>query len=170
MPITNLIPRKKDETSLPVRRDQGEVGLLDLRDQMNRLFDEFFDRPFGLSPFLREPAFMRGFAPNMDVSETEKEVTISAELPGMEPEDINISLDHNILTVSGEKHAETEEKDKRYYRVERSYGSFSRSITLPEGVEEEKIDATFKRGVLKITLPKTAEAQKKSKKIAIKTE
>jgi HSP20 family protein len=170
MPNTNLIPRKKDETNLSVRRDQGDVGLLDLRDRTNRLFDEFFDRPFGLSPFFNEPAFMGGFAPNMDVSETEKEVTISAELPGLEPEDINISLDHNILTVSGEKHAEKEEKDKRYYRVERSYGSFSRSIPLPEGVEEDNIDATFKRGVLKIKLPKTAEAQKKSKKITIKTD
>jgi HSP20 family protein len=170
MPIRSLIPRKKNETSLPIRRDQGGVGLFDLRDRMNRLFDEFFDRPFGLSPFFDEQAFMGGFAPNMDVSETDKEVTISAELPGMEPEDIQIALDHNILTISGEKHAEKEEKDKRYYRLERSYGSFSRSIPLPEGVEEDSIDASFNRGVLKIKLPKTVEAQKRSKKITIKTD
>ena len=169
MPITDLVPWKKNETSVPVRRRQEEDTLLDLRSQMNRLFDEFFERPFGLSPFFGESNLMGDFAPRLDISETDKEVTISAELPGMEPEDIHISLDRNTLTISGEKQAEKEEKDKRFYRVERSYGSFHRSIPLPNEVDENKIDATFKRGVLKVKLPKTRAAQEKSKRITIKT-
>lgn len=170
MAITDLIPWKKDESSVPVRRE-GEVGaLLDFRNQMNRLFDEFFERPFGLSPFLGEAARFGGFAPSMDVSESDKEVTISAELPGMEAEDIHITLDSNVLTISGEKRAEKEEKEKNYYRVERSYGSFRRSIPLPDYVDENKIEATFKRGVLKVMLPKIPGAQKKGRQINIKTE
>ncbi len=170
MPITDLIPWKKDETSVPVRRERDTDAFLVLRNQMNRLFDEFFERPFGFSPIFREIGFAGDFAPFVDVSETDKEVTISAELPGMEPEDINITLDRNTLTISGEKRAEVEEKDKKYYRVERSYGSFRRSIPLPEGVEENKIDAVFKHGVLKVKLPKSAETQKEKRRIKIKTD
>jgi HSP20 family protein len=170
MAITDLIPWKKDETSVPVRRGQGEETFLDLRKQMNRLFDEFFERPFGLSPFFGDSTLWGDFAPHMDVSETDKEIIISAELPGAEPEDIHITLDRNILTISGEKRAEKEEGGKRFYRVERSYGSFRRSILLPEGVDEDQIDASYKRGVLKVNLPKTARAQKKRKRITIKTD
>lgn len=136
---------------------------------MNRMFDEFFERPFGLSPFFGETTSMGGFAPRLDISETDKEITISAELPGLEPEDINISLARGALTIIGEKRAEKEEKGKRFYRVERSYGSFHRSIALPDEVEDNKIDATFKRGVLKVILPKTQTAQDKNKRISIKT-
>lgn len=87
----------------------------------------------------------------------------------MEPENIHISLDHHMLTIRGEKRAKKEDKGKHYYRVERSYGNSQQSIALPEGVDEDKIDATFKRGVLKISLPKTAKCQKQSKRIQIKT-
>jgi HSP20 family protein len=169
MAITDLVPWKKNETSVPVRRRRDEDAFLDLRSQMNRLFDDFFERPFGLSPFLGESDLMSDFAPRLDISETDKEINIAAELPGLEPEDIHISLDHNTLTISGEKRAEKEEKGKRFYRVERSYGSFHRSIPLPNEVNEDKIDAAFKRGVLKIKLPKTQVAQQQSKRIAIKS-
>ncbi len=169
MAITDLIPWKKNESSLDVRSDQEEDAIVDLRSQMNRLFDEFFEQPFGLSPFSREPAFMGDFAPKLDISETDKEIIISAELPGMEPEDIDISLDRKALIISGEKRAEKEEKGKRFYRVERSFGSFHRSIALPNEVDENKIDATFKRGVLKVKLPKTQAAQETSKRITIKS-
>jgi HSP20 family protein len=170
MPIKDLIPWNKSDNRVSVRRGEDGNTLFDLRDRMNRVFDEFFERPFGLSPFFDRPDFMGDFAPSLDVSETDKEITISAELPGMEPDDIHISIEHNTLTISGEKQAESEEKDKRYYRHERSYGSFYRSIPLPEEVDEDKIDASFKRGVLQVKLPKTVEAQKKSKRIAIKIE
>jgi HSP20 family protein len=85
MAITDLIPWKKSEPGLTVRRRQEEDSLFDLRSQMNRLFDEFFEQPFGLEPFLCESARMDDFAPRLDISETEKEITISAELPGLEP-------------------------------------------------------------------------------------
>ena len=167
MAITDMIPWRKDEISVPVHRGQDEEKFLDFRSQMNRLFDDFFEGSFGLSPFLGDPTLTRNVIPRLDVSETEKEITISAELPGMEPEDIHISLDRNALTISGEKRAEKEEKGERYYRVERSYGSFNRSIPLPKEVDANKIDATFKRGVLRVKLPKSKTAQEESKRITI---
>jgi HSP20 family protein len=170
MAITDMIPWRKNETSVPVHRKQEEEKFLDFRSQMNRLFDDFFEQPLAFSPFFGEPTLMGDITPRLDVSETENEITISAELPGMEPEDIHITVDRNALTISGEKRAEKEEKGKRYYRVERSYGSFRRSVALPKEVEESKIDATFKRGVLKITLPKTKSAQEESKQITINTD
>lgn len=169
MAITDLIPWKRKESSVPVHREEEENALLDLQSQMNRMFDEFFERPFGLSSFFGGQGLSRMFDPQLDVTETDKAVTISAELPGLEPEDINISLDRDVLTISGEKRAENEEKGARYYRVERSYGSFYRSIPLPSEVEEEKINATFKRGVLKVDLPKTQKAREKSKRISVKS-
>ena len=169
MAITDLIPWRRNESSLPIRRRQEDDSLLDLRSQMNRLFDEFFEQPFGLNPFREEPNLMGDFAPRLDISETGKEIIISAELPGLEPEDINVALDRNTLIISGEKQAEKEEQGKRFYRVERSYGSFHRSIPLPNEVDENRIDATFKRGVLKVKLPKTQTTQEKSKRISIKT-
>lgn len=169
MPITDLIPWKKNDQNIDIRRVQNEDSLLELRSQMNRLFDDVFERPFSLSPFVSNSSLMGNFAPLLDVSESDKEIKISAELPGMEPEDIHITLDHNTLTISGEKRAEKEEKGKHHYRIERSYGSFRRSIPLLAEVQEDKIDATFKRGVLKIKLPKIKLAQAKSKRIEIKT-
>jgi HSP20 family protein len=171
MAITDLIPWKKNEADLSVRRGQGDEALLEMRDQMNRMFDQFFERPFGLSPFFGDNTLMGDFAPSMDVSESDKEIIIDAELPGMQPEDIDISLERDTLVIRGEKRAEREQKDedKRYHRVERSYGSFYRTIPLSGEVEEGKIEATFKNGVLKVKLPKTKEAQKKSKRISVKS-
>jgi HSP20 family protein len=168
MAITDLIPWKKNESNVPVRREE-EDSLLDLRSQMNQMFDEFFERPFGLGSFFNERGFSSTFTPQLNVTETDNAVTISAELPGLEPGDIDISLDQDVLTISGEKRAEKEEKGARHYRVERSYGSFYRSIPLPGEVEAEKIDATFKRGVLKVNLPKSQKAREKGKRISVKT-
>lgn len=168
MSIKEMIPWRKEATSLPIRRGRRGISLFDLRNQMNRLFDEFFERPFALSPFFDEFDLVGDFSPRIDIAESDKEITISADLPGVEPEDIDIYLEGNTLTISGEKQAEKEEKGKRFYRLERSYGSFYRTIPLPDEVEEDKIDATFKRGVLKIRLPKTAEAQKRTKRITVK--
>ena len=169
MAITDLIPWKKNESTLPVQHRQEVDSLLDIRSQMNRLFDEFFEQPFGMNSFFDDSGFTGDFSPQLDISETEKEIAISAELPGLKPEDINITLDQDTLKISGEKKAEKEEKGKRFYRVERSYGSFHRSVPLSSEVDEEKIKAVFKRGVLKIKLPKTKETQEKTKRITIKT-
>ena len=105
--------------------------------------------------------------PSIDVSETDTEMTVDAELPGVEENDIDVTLTDNLLTIRGEKKQEKEEKKKDYRLTERSYGSFSRSMTLPFDADPNKIKAAFKDGVLTITLPKPPEVKAKVKKIAI---
>ena len=137
----------------------GDV--MGLRHEMNSLFDRFFDwRPFGEG---REMSIWR---PALDVSETPKEVLVKAELPGMDPKEIDISLSQNVLTLRGEKKQEKEEKDKSFHRIERSYGAFSRSVQLPSDVDPEDVDATYKDGVLQLKLKKTEKSV--AKKIEIK--
>ena len=103
----------------------------------------------------------------MDVCEREKEYEITAELPGMDTSNIDVKLANGVLTIKGEKKEEKEEKEKDYYLSERRFGSFQRSFQLPEGIEEDKIQANFEKGVLTIKLPKGTEAQKPEKKISI---
>jgi HSP20 family protein len=137
--------------------------------EMNRLFGNFFSG-FSLSPWApMEKGAARTFSPRVDVSETDKEIKVSAELPGMEEKDIDVSLTRDTLTIKGEKKEEKEESGKDYYRMERSYGSFTRSIPLPVEVDTDKVEATFKKGILDITLPKTAKAIEETKKIAVKS-
>jgi HSP20 family protein len=104
----------------------------------------------------------------MDISEDEKHVYIEAEIPGVEKKDLKISVQDNVLTISGEKKKEEEKKGKNYYRSERVYGSFTRSMTLPEDVNVEKVDAKFEEGILKITLEKLEQKPVKEKLIDIK--
>jgi HSP20 family protein len=108
-------------------------------------------------------------APAVDIVESEKAYEISAELPGMDEKNIEVHVVNGCLTIKGEKWEETEEKRKDYFLRERRFGSFERSFRLPEGVDKDKIEATFKKGVLTVTLPKSAEAQKAKKKIEVKT-
>lgn len=131
------------------------------RSEMDNLFDRFFD----LAPFSR----LRGagdWMPVVDVTETGKEVVVQAELPGMEAKDIDISLNGKVLTLKGERKQVKEDKDKNYHRIERRYGSFSRSIELPADVEADKVEAKYKDGVLKISLTKTKEQS--VKKVEVK--
>jgi len=163
MTMRNLIPHGKK--SVPVRReDENPFSLL--RHEMDSLFDNFF-RGFDMEPF---ESRMGVFSPKVDVTENDKEIKISAELPGMDEKDIDVSLQNDMLTIKGEKKEEKEDKGKDYYRMERSYGSFSRTIPLPVDVETDKVEAKFKKGVLSITLPKTAKAVAETKKIAVKVE
>ncbi len=106
-------------------------------------------------------------APFVDVVEKEKECQISAELPGLDEKDVEVSIADDLLTIKGEKKEEREEKAKNYYASERRYGAFQRSFQIPSGVDADKIGASFQKGVLMVTLPKTPEAQTKEKKIAI---
>jgi HSP20 family protein len=131
---------------------------------MNRMFENFWLEPFGA--FEEWPG---AFVPTVDVTEEDKEVRISAELPGMDEKDIDVTVRNNILTIQGEKKQEQEEKQKGFYRKESSYGTFRRVIDLPAEVDESKAEAEFKKGILRIRLPKTAEAQTKTKKIKIKS-
>jgi len=168
MTITDIIPWKKKGDILPDRGRDADL-IPEIRQEMNRLVDEFFERPLGLSPFFSHTSLSKDFSPVLDISETEKEIVIKAELPGLEPEEIDVSLDRGVLTISGEKQAKQEQKGEHYYQIERSYGSFQRSVALPAEVDEEKIKAIFKRGVLNIVLPKTKAALEKRRKITIKT-
>ncbi len=133
-----------------------------LRQEMEHLFDRFFEPRWDELPTLGE------WAPRLDVSETKDAVMVKVEIPGVEQKDINISLQDQTLTIKGEKHQETEEKDERWHRVERSYGSFLRAVRLPTAVDGGKVTATFKNGLLTVTLPKTAAA--KGTPIPIKAE
>lgn len=163
MTIRDIVPFGKK--NVPVRRED-ENPFAVLRSEMDSLFDNFF-RGFDLQPF---ESRLGGFNPKVDVTENDKEIKISAELPGMDEKDIDVSLQKDVLTIKGEKKEEKEDKGKDYYRMERSYGSFSRSVSLPVDVETDKIEAKFKKGVLSITLPKTAKAVAETKKIAVKVE
>jgi HSP20 family protein len=136
------------------------------RTEMDKLMDDFLGG-FDLRPFSSRPDT---FMPRIDVVDTDKEVRVSAELPGMDDKDIEVSLTGEVLTIKGEKKEEKEEKGKDYYRSERSYGSFLRTITLPIEVDTSKGEASFKKGVLKINLPKTARAIGGTKKISVKAE
>lgn len=135
----------------PVRRINARPLALRVWD------DDWFNAFFGES----EKAD-KGFLPSVDVSEGEKNFTVAAELPGMDPKEIELTLEREVLTISGERKDEHEEKEGEYYRRETNYGSFCRSIRLPSEVDEKKIKADYKDGVLKVTLPK---ANGKSKKV-----
>ena len=145
-----------------------------LRREVDRLFDDFsggmWRSPFGRSFFDVEP-FRRaemGASPAVDVSQTDKGYEITAELPGMEEKDIDVKLANGVLTIRGEKRDEKEEKNKDYYMRERSFGSFERSFQVPEDVDPDKINASFKKGLLTIMVPKSAQAQTAQKKIEVK--
>ncbi len=119
--------------------------------------DRFFDR-FGGWEWPELPAFGE-WSPRLDFSETKDAFVVKAEIPGIEPKEIEVSLEGQMLTVKGEKKQEKEEKDEQYYRVERSYGSFMRSVRLPAAVDGSKVTAAFKNGVLTVTLPKAPGAK-----------
>lgn len=127
-----------------------------LRNEMDRLWDEYFGPGRrALKPLEEE------WMPAVDVSETTDKITIKAEIPGMEANDIDISMVGDTLTIKGEKKVEREEKEENYHMVERSYGSFSRSMKLPVSVDSDKVDATYKNGVLTVVLPKKEEVKPK---------
>ena len=147
-----------------------------LRRELDRLFEDFaggFWRSpsprslFDVAPFGRVE---QGWAatPAVDVTETDKAYEIAAELPGMDEKNIEVNVANGVLTIKGEKQEEKEEKKKDYYLRERRFGSFQRAFQVPEGVDTDKIAASFKKGLLTITLPKSAEAQKAAKKIEVK--
>lgn len=145
------------------------------RSEMDRLFDRFagsFGFPLLRRMFDIEPAGRTSFtfsAPAMDMSEDDKAYKISAELPGLDAKDVDVTISGNTLLLKGEKRQEKEEKEQNYYLSERIYGSFQRAFELPASVDRDKIAADFSKGVLTITLPKTPAAQKQQKKIEVKS-
>jgi HSP20 family protein len=135
-----------------------------IQSEMNRLFNTFFDNPTagGASG---NGATMRRWIPATDLVETENDFVLKADLPGLTEEDVNIELEDDVLTISGERKSEHEDRKDGYYRIERSYGSFRRSLTLPEGVDPEAVKASFDHGVLEVHVPKPEE--RKPRKVAI---
>ena len=132
-----------------------------LQDRMNRLFRDSFTEG-------RDEALTTtGFAPAVDVYEDEHNVTLKIEVPGIEEKDIDVRIENNLLTVHGERKFEKEEKEENYRRIERQYGSFTRSFTLPNTVDTEKVNANYEKGVLNITLAKKAEAKPKQIKVNV---
>ena len=164
----DVVQKATPGAQLDVRRE-WEYPFGAFQRQMNKLFDDFFGG-FEVSPWAPVERILAGaYTPHVDVSETDKEIKVSAELPGMDEKDIDVSLTRDTLTIKGEKKEELENKGKDYYKMERSYGSFTRSIPLPVEVDTDKVQATFKKGVLEITLPKSAKAIQETKKIPVKT-
>ena len=138
-----------------------ELGTI--QTEMNRLFNSFFDTPTGAG--VRAP--VRRWVPPMDLVETEGAYVLRADLPGVSEGDVSIEFDHDVLTISGERKSEHEESKNGYYRVERSSGSFRRSLSLPEGVDPEAVTATFDKGVLEVTVPKPAQRTPRKVQISV---
>ncbi|YBV95208.1 Hsp20/alpha crystallin family protein [Phyllobacteriaceae bacterium JZ32] len=167
MGIHDLIPWNRGSSKAPsLYRDDDIDPFLSLHRNVNRLFDDVF-RGFDLpSTFGRMPAYGRAW-PNVEVSENEKEIRVIAEMPGLEEKDLEVLLDDGVLTLRGEKKSETEDKERQF--SERYYGRFERRLPFGREVEEDKVLADFKNGVLTVTLPKTEKAQASAKRIAINT-
>jgi HSP20 family protein len=161
MGVRDLIPWSKGHNAL--QRHEEQNPLFTLHREMNRLFDDVFSG-FGFGS--RGPALMEGrFSwPRVELAETDKALKVTAELPGMEEKDIQVELAHGVLRIRGEKKVESEGDGKLF--SERYYGSFERQIPL-DGVQEDKAEASFKNGVLTVTLPKSEEAKQSIKRIAI---
>jgi HSP20 family protein len=134
-----------------------------MQNEMNRLFNAFFDAPSQGNG--GQTTTVRRWIPAMDVVETEDHFVLRADLPGLSENDVKIELEDNVLTIAGERKAEHEQQGEGYYRVERAFGSFSRSLTLPEGVDAERIQASFNSGVLEVRIPKPE--QHKPRKVQI---
>jgi len=162
MEIKNLIPFGKK--NIEVRREEENPFAM-MQREMNRIFDSF-NRNWGVGAY---PDVTGSFMPRLDVTEDAKAFTVTAELPGMNEKEIDLSISGDTLTIRGEKKEEKEDKNKNYYYSERSYGSFMRSVPLPRQVATDQVSASFKKGVLTITLPKTAAALEATKKIDVKS-
>jgi HSP20 family protein len=163
MAIRDLIPwsRRREVT---VRPSEEFNPFLTLHREMNRLFDDVF-RGFDLAPLGTNRLFDRASGwPNIEVSETDKEVRITAELPGLDENDVDVELANGVLAIRGEKTTETQDKDRLF--SERHYGRFERRIPV-EDVDEDNVSATFKNGVLTVKMPKTLQARSRVKHIAI---
>ncbi len=164
MNMRNLVPWGRQSEPAPYRGAEGNP-FLTLHREMNRLFDDVL-RGFDLAPFggTRSAAWPTTW-PHVEVVEGDKDVRVSAELPGLDEKDVEVLMSDGVLTIRGEKRSETQDQERQF--SERYYGRFERVIPLPFAVEEDKAEASFNNGVLTVTLPKSAMAEDKAKRIAI---
>jgi len=166
MSVRDLLPSNKNSVSV----SRGSNPIVSFQDEMNQLFNNFFGE-VSLPKWMHHEQNLLAVSPAIDVVENEKEFKITAEIPGIDVKDVHITASDGYLTIKGEKKEEKEEKKeehKGYYRRERSYGSFQRVVALPDTSDTDKVEATYKNGLLNLTIPKKAGAKSKERKIEIK--
>jgi len=168
MSVRDLIPwgRTSNAPVPSLYRDEDRSPFLSLHREVNRLFDEVFRGFEGRLPALGAAQSLSAVWPSVEISETEKAITVTAEIPGLDENDVEVLLEEGMLTLKGEKRSESEDRDRQF--SERFYGRFERRIPLAAEIAEDQVDARFKNGVLTVTLPKTEKAQTQVKRIAIK--
>jgi HSP20 family protein len=168
MSVRDLIPwRRGNEQTPAMFRDEDRNPFLSLHREMNRLFDDAFRGFDSRWPMLGSSGVERGYWPNLEIAETDKQWKVCAEVPGLEEKDIEVFVDDGVLTLRGEKRSEIEDQEKQF--SERYYGHFERRIPLPSDVESDRAEAKFKNGVLTVTVPKSASASPRVKRIEIKS-
>jgi len=160
-----LVPWRHSRSQTPAPREDFFEPFVTFRREMDRIFEQIFS---GSAPY-PAPGNWHSVAPAIDIDENDKELVVTAELPGVSEKEIEVSLTGDVLTITGEKRSEREERYANSSYVERRFGSFSRSLRLPFEVKEQKVDAQFRDGVLTIRLPKPAELQKPARRIGIRT-
>lgn len=171
-------PKSTKETGMTRSEGQRPLArtgnpLFDLRNEIDTLFDRFFSTsffgPFGSRLIEAEPLRQRfgSIMPKVDVSESDREIQIVAELPGLTQKDVDLTLEDEVLTISGETSESREEEEEQYHLTERGYGRFERSFRLPDTVNRERISANFENGLLTVTLPKSEQARQTAKRIEI---
>jgi HSP20 family protein len=163
MALRSLLHGDGKKTLTPATREESPLATLEHR--MNDMMEGFF-HDFGLEPWSLNRTST--FTPRVNVSEDEKSVYVTAELPGLDEKDIDVTLTRDALVIKGTKQSESEQSQADYYRMERSYGEFRRVVPLPAEIDSDKAEATFRKGVLSITLPKVEAEVKQQKKIEIK--
>jgi len=161
--LQKLIPFEWGKSSLLSKRDEGDP-FARLHREVEKVFEDF-----GQMAPMRWSGEGMSMDFKLDVAETDKEMRITAELPGVDEKDVDVTLNGDVLTIKGEKKMEKEDKGDNYYVAERSYGAFARTLRLPYEVKEKDVDAKFEKGVLTVILPKPEEARTEARKIAIKT-
>ncbi|TCD14216.1 Hsp20/alpha crystallin family protein [Oricola cellulosilytica] len=166
MSVRDLIPWGRNDKQTPaLYRDNDQNPFFSLHREMNRLFDDAFRSFDARLPAFGSYSVLNGNWPNVEISDTEKEIRVTAEIPGLEEKDIDVLLDDDVLTLKGEKQSEIKDEEKQF--SECFYGRFERRIPLGYDVQPDKVDARFKNGVLTVVLPKSASAQSKVKRITI---
>lgn len=166
MNLKRFLPDRYEKRAVRKGGD-WEDPLAAFQREMNRMFDDFFE---GFSMIPAREARVDSFIPRVNVSESEKEITVTAELPGMDEKDVEVTLDRGLLLISGQKEDEKEERGRNHYYMERASGSFHREIPIPEGYDEKNVKASFRKGVLKVVVPILPEVRADRKNIPIKTE
>lgn len=167
MALKDLIVRNKNKDV--VERSEWRHPFESFQREIDRVFNGFFDDFGGFGSDFFGLGRGDSFSPRIDVSQDKNGLNIAAELPGMDEKDIEVSLKDGLLLIKGEKTHDDKKEGKDYYHVERSYGSFQRSIRVPEEVDPDRIEASFKKGLLKIKLPKSEKEQEKARRIDVKS-